>query len=118
MAKELPYGPFRTNLDESIHHVGEIPAAKRKLIDKYLLDVTQTSAQHHIPTRSYGEHIPLSFQQQQVWVHSQMAGDVPIYNEAVTIYRRGPLDVAVLERCLCEILRRHEIWRTTFDTID
>jgi surfactin family lipopeptide synthetase A len=105
-------------LDESIPHVGEIPAAQRKLIDQYVLDVTQTSALHHIPTRPCGEPIPLSFQQQQVWVHSHMAGDVPIYNEALTVYRRGPLDVAVLERCLCEILRRHETWRTTFDTID
>ncbi len=30
----------------------------------------------------------------------------------------APLDVAVLERCLAEIVRRHEIWRTTFDAKD
>ena len=118
MGEELVYGPFRSNSNESVPQVGEIPSAKRKLIDKYLFDVTQSPALQHIPTRPGGEPIPLSFQQQQVWVHSHMAGDVPIYNEAVTVYRRGPLDVAVLERCLCEILRRHEIWRTTFDTID
>ncbi|MGA8306319.1 MAG: condensation domain-containing protein, partial [Candidatus Acidiferrales bacterium] len=118
MGEELVYGPFRSNSNESVPQVGEIPSAKRKLIDKYLFDVTQSPALQHIPTRPSGEPIPLSFQQQQVWVHSHMAGDVPIYNEAVTVYRRGPLDVAVLERCLCEILRRHEIWRTTFDTID
>ncbi len=118
MGEELLHGPFRSNSDESVPQVGEIPSAKRKLIDKYLFDVTQSPALQHIPTRPSEEPIPLSFQQQQVWVHSHMAGDVPIYNEAVTVYRRGPLDVSVLERCLCEILRRHEIWRTTFDTID
>jgi amino acid adenylation domain-containing protein len=46
-----------------------------------------------------------------------MAGDAPIYNEAITIYRHGALDLRVLEHCMVEILRRHEIWRTTFDTI-
>jgi surfactin family lipopeptide synthetase A len=107
------------SVDNSIPVVGELSDVKRKLIDKYLRDVVQTSAdQQHIPPRPPGEPVPLSFSQQQVWVHSQMAGDIPIYNEAMTIYRRGPLDVAVLERCLGEILRRHEIWRTTFDIID
>jgi surfactin family lipopeptide synthetase A len=105
--------------DNSILNVGEISDAKRKLIDEYLRDAVQTSAvQQKIPPRPPEESVPLSFSQQQVWVHSQMAGDIPIYNEAVTIYRRGTLDVAVLERCLAEILRRHEIWRTTFDLVD
>jgi aspartate racemase len=107
------------SVDNSIPDVGELSDAKRKLVDKYILDVFQTSPlQQHIPPRPPGELVPLSSSQQQVWVHSQMAGDIPIYNEAVTIYRRGPLDVAVLERCLGEILRRHEIWRATFDMID
>jgi amino acid adenylation domain-containing protein len=71
-----------------------------------------------IPARPSGQPVPLSFAQQQVWLHSRMAADAPIYNEAITIYRRGPLDLQVFERCMVEILRRHEIWRTTFDTID
>jgi hypothetical protein len=28
----------------------------------------------------------------------------------------GPIDVTLLERCLTEIILRHEIWRTTYDT--
>jgi amino acid adenylation domain-containing protein len=59
--------------------------------------------------------LPLSFSQHQVWLHSQMAGDVPFYNETITVYRHGALDLEVLERCLLEIIRRHEIWRTIFD---
>jgi amino acid adenylation domain-containing protein len=46
-----------------------------------------------------------------------MAGDVPFYNETMTVYRQGPLDLATLERCLVEVIRRHEIWRTTFEVI-
>jgi hypothetical protein len=59
----------------------------------------------------------MSFSQQQVWLHGQIVGEIPLYNQAITIYRRGPLDVRVLERCLLEIVRRHEIWRTTFDRV-
>ena len=36
------------------------------------------------------------------------------YNECVTVRIQGPLDVAVLERSFNEIVRRHELWRTTF----
>ena len=41
-----------------------------------------------------------------------------MYNEVITVYREGPLDVGVLERCLTEIIRRHEAWRSSFDTVD
>src|SRR2546422_7596995 len=98
----------------------QLSEAKRRLLDKYIHgNCTQPSAiPHRIPRRPDGEPVPLSFSQQQVWVHSQMAGDIPIYNEAITIYRRGSVNLGVLEHCLAEIIRRHEIWRTTFDTFD
>src|SRR5690349_17929641 len=100
-------------------NVGLSPS-KHLLLEKYLKKhaARKPEAKPTIPARPAGEPIPLSFAQQQVWLHSQMAGDTPIYNEAITIYRLGPLDLKVFERCMVEIVRRHEIWRTTFDTID
>ena len=93
--------------------------SKHVLLEKYLNKqaARKPEAKSAIPAPPSGEPIPLSFAQQQVWLHSQMAGDTPIYNEAVTIYRLGPLDLKVFERCMVEVLRRHEIWRTTFDTV-
>lgn len=61
---------------------------------------------------------PLSFAQQQIWLHAQLVPEVPIYNEPVTIHRRGRLDVAALERTLTEIIRRHEAWRTVFTLVN
>lgn len=61
---------------------------------------------------------PLSFGQRQVWLHAQLAPDLPLYNEVVTIHKSGPLDVAALERAFNEIVRRHEAWRTTFPLAD
>jgi amino acid adenylation domain-containing protein len=98
----------------------DLSAAKRRLLESYLCAAPRRNGEgvSRIHPRPQGEAVPLSFSQEQVWLHAQMAGDVPFYNEPITIYRRGPLDAAVLERCLLEIIRRHEIWRTTFDVID
>jgi len=61
---------------------------------------------------------PLSLAQEQVWRLDQTAGKLaPLHNESITIYRRGPCDPAILERSLAEIVRRHEIWRTTFEVV-
>lgn len=59
---------------------------------------------------------PLSLAQEQVWRLDQTAGKLtPLHNESITIHRHGPCDPAILERSLTEIIRRHEIWRTTFE---
>jgi amino acid adenylation domain-containing protein len=71
-----------------------------------------------IGRRPPGSLIPLSHEQQQIWLHSQLASDLPLYNELLTVRRTGLLDVPTLERSLSEIIRRHEAWRTTFDTVD
>ncbi|MGA8431127.1 MAG: amino acid adenylation domain-containing protein [Candidatus Sulfotelmatobacter sp.] len=89
-------------------------ASRAGELEKYLKD---RAPQQHISRRSGPGAAPLSFSQQQIWLHSQIAPGVPVYNEPVTIYRDGPLDMAVLQKCFAEILRRHEAWRTTFDVI-
>jgi len=61
---------------------------------------------------------PLSSAQQQIWLHAHLAPDLPLYNEPLTVRRRGPLDVTALEAALTEIVRRHEAWRTTFTTVN
>jgi surfactin family lipopeptide synthetase A len=67
-----------------------------------------------IPHLAEGNVAPLSFAQEQIWLHAQLVPGIPIYNEPVTIHRHGPLDVQALERALTEIVRRHESWRTGF----
>ncbi len=93
--------------------------AKRKLLEKYLRgEVGAPAETQRIGPRPAGERIPLSHAQEQVWVHAQMAPEVPLYNEPVTIHYSGPLDVGALERSFNEILRRHEAWRTCFGVVD
>src|SRR2546425_59050 len=94
--------------------------AKRSLLHKYLQGDFRRSPTEKgaIGPRPPGSAIPLSFGQQQLWLHAQLAPGMPVYNEAVTVHRKGPLDVPALERGFNEIIRRHEAWRTTFTVAD
>src|SRR5438552_13846307 len=89
--------------------------ARRALLQRYLRGgAARTEAKATIPTRKESGPVPLSYSQQQIWLHSQLAGAYLIYNEPITIHRHGELNVSALERSFAEIVRRHEAWRTTF----
>ncbi|MEN8220852.1 MAG: condensation domain-containing protein [Pseudomonadota bacterium] len=57
--------------------------------------------------------LPLSFAQERLWLLHQLEPDSPIYNKSIIQRLKGPLNVAALEQSLNEILRRHEVLRTT-----
>jgi amino acid adenylation domain-containing protein len=62
--------------------------------------------------------LPLSFAQQRLWFIDQLEPGSPLYNVPVALGVEGPLDAAVLARCLGEIERRHEALRTVFAVRD
>ena len=58
--------------------------------------------------------LPLSFAQQRLWFLDQLVPESPLYNVPAPLRLEGTLDMAVLERGLTELVRRHEVLRTTF----
>ncbi len=62
--------------------------------------------------------LPLSFGQQQLWFLCQLASDIPFYNEPITIRLPGAVNITALERSINEIIKRHEILRTTFAVVN
>ncbi|HEX2094786.1 MAG TPA: amino acid adenylation domain-containing protein, partial [Longimicrobiaceae bacterium] len=62
--------------------------------------------------------LPLSLAQQRLWFLDQMEPGSPLYTIATSLPLHGPLDPALLERALSEIVRRHEALRTTFALSD
>jgi amino acid adenylation domain-containing protein len=97
----------------------EYSEAKQKLLEKYLRgELGVRPGTRQIPRRKPGERVPLSHAQEQVWLHSQLAPDLPLYNEPVTIHYSGTLNVKALEQSFNEILRRHEAWRTAVKVVD
>jgi amino acid adenylation domain-containing protein len=67
---------------------------------------------------SRDKKLPLSFAQQRLWFLHQLEPDNPVYNIPIAVRLRGVLDVDALERALGEILRRHEIMRTSYAAVD
>jgi amino acid adenylation domain-containing protein len=61
-----------------------------------------------------GRSTPLSFAQQRLWFLDKLEPNSAAYNLPSALRVEGPLDVAALERSLDEIIRRHEVLRTTF----
>ncbi|HEX2269377.1 MAG TPA: amino acid adenylation domain-containing protein [Pyrinomonadaceae bacterium] len=61
---------------------------------------------------------PLSFAQQRLWFLHQMEPSNAAYNMPLAFRLSGRLEVEALQWALDEIVRRHEILRTTFDVVD
>ncbi|HYH82190.1 MAG TPA: amino acid adenylation domain-containing protein, partial [Longimicrobium sp.] len=58
--------------------------------------------------------VPASFAQARIWFADRLEPGLAAYNITQAVRLDGPLDAAVLERALREIVRRHEALRTTF----
>ena len=63
-------------------------------------------------------YLPLSFAQQRLWFLDRLQPGDSLYNMTTAVRLRGALDCAALERAFNEIVRRHEVLRSTFRLID
>jgi amino acid adenylation domain-containing protein len=57
--------------------------------------------------------VPLSSEQEQIWLHIMFPGGLHLYNETTALRHCGELNVAALEASLFDLRQRHEILRTT-----
>src|SRR5205085_4325833 len=98
----------------------QLSATKRAMLQKYLrADRPQAGTRPRtITRRPPGSRVPLSFEQEQLWRAAQLAPGAPIDAEFITVSMTGPLDVDALERSFGEIIKRHDIVRTTFPAVD
>jgi len=94
---------------------GDLSPERRAILIQTLRDRSvRRAAAESIPRRPAGRPAPLSFAQERLWFLDRLGPATPIYNMARALRLRGQLDVGALERGLNEIVRRHEILRTTF----
>ncbi len=67
-----------------------------------------------IRKQTHDQPHPLSFAQERLWFLDRLESLSSAYNVPAAVRIGGNLDNAVLTACLMEIVRRHEVLRTTF----
>jgi amino acid adenylation domain-containing protein len=63
-------------------------------------------------------HFRLSFAQERLWFLDRLQPGLSVYNLATAMALGGGIDAGVVERCINEIVRRHEALRTTFRVVE
>src|SRR6185312_5352620 len=93
---------------------------QRALLEKQLQAKRQKSlaALQPITRRRQGDSCPLSLEQEHLWFLDQLEPNSFAYNLSSSYRLVGALNLAALEQCFNEVIRRHEALRTTFVSTD
>src|SRR5215207_6186860 len=100
--------------------IAGLSSAKLELLAQRLREKRDSSVQQPtIPRRPESDApLPLSFAQQRLWFLDQLVPNSPAYNVPTSVRLSGPLNPDVLQQTFTELLRRHEILRTSFPMRD
>ncbi|MGZ4033101.1 MAG: condensation domain-containing protein, partial [Tumebacillaceae bacterium] len=109
----------RFEINISLVHFFEAPtvAEQATIIEKLQNGEFDKSVQTISPYPRDG-HLYPSFAQERVWFVQQLNPGSMSYNVQATIRFSGPLDPVIWERSLNEVVERHEIFRSSFPTVD
>jgi surfactin family lipopeptide synthetase A len=94
--------------DITLRRISALSPAKRLLLEM------KRGKKGEIPRITRHEYVPLSFAQERLWILDQLEPRSSAYNTCTAFRLEGPLDVSRLRRSLDELVRRHEVLRTTF----
>jgi len=70
------------------------------------------------PIKGDIEQLPLSWAQERLWFLDQLEGSIATYNIPLSVRMTGNLDLNALQQALSEIVRRHSVLRTSFQTVN
>ncbi len=99
--------------------VGALSPEKLALLVLRLQRRGKTRAANRLMRRSPGAGLlPLSFAQERLWFVDQLQPGSPAYNISSALPFTGPLNTKALARSLSELVRRHEVLRTTFAVVN
>ena len=103
----------RSQINERI---AALSSAKRATLQQKLRENRESSTlgPSSIVRRSVNGPAPLSFAQERFWFLSLLDPDSRAYHLIKAYRLTGRLNIAALERSIGEIVRRHEVLRTTF----
>jgi amino acid adenylation domain-containing protein len=108
----------RHEAEQVSDRLAALSPARRDLLDRLLAGKAPPGGPAAIPRRPAGDRAPLSFAQERLWFLDQLTPGSPQYNIHSGVRLSTPVNEAVLERTFNEIVRRHEVLRTTFPQAD
>src|SRR5919202_5230211 len=114
-------------MNDRATRIANLSPEQRRLLELMLQERAQAHADESridesipaLPRHSEGGEpaiFPLTSSQRLLWFTAQRHPDLAAPLGTLTLRLRGLLDVAALQASLCEICRRHEALRTTFQT--
>ena len=103
------------NADISLRSMFETPTVRELAERVETLRAPAGKQGQAIPRLPRTGPLPLSFAQQRLWFLNQLEPNNPLYNVPIAIGATGQLNFHALVRALNEIVRRHEVLRTTFE---
>ncbi len=119
--KKTEAAPCATAHDSVNNVLGSLSPERRALLARLLKKKDANLFQKQLISRrseSQRETAPLSYAQQRLWFLTQLDPSNPSYNIHTTLRMKGDVDVDALTHSFNEIVRRHEILRTTFKAVD
>ncbi len=102
------------SLELPIRALFEEPTLSRLASRLQLPDEASAGEPPPLVALPHGASLPASFAQERLWFLDQLVPGSSVYNILLAQELSGRLDVAALTAALTEILRRHEVLRTTY----
>ncbi len=87
-------------------------------LEQLIQNSTQQQTPPIEPIPRNGELLPLSWAQERIWFIDQLEGESATYNVPKALRITGNLNYDALTSAMTEIVRRHEVLRTRFESID
>jgi len=115
---------FVSRVDKIYHRENLLTKTLSNPSIRKLAEVLDDSAGHEpktqggIQIRERPELIPLTFQMEQIWFLQNLVNKNMAYNAQCIIDFHGDLKVDIFERALSQVIKRHEIFRTTFPEVN
>jgi amino acid adenylation domain-containing protein len=93
-----------------------LPVEKRKALQSLL--ESKSAAAKSIPRRDPAAHIPLTYNQERLWIIDQFLTGAAPYNQTNFIRLPFEVNVEIFRRAVNEIVQRHEILRSVIRSVD
>ncbi|MEG4838962.1 amino acid adenylation domain-containing protein [Microcoleus sp. B9-D4] len=106
-------------MSDLIERIATLSPQKRELLLQRLNQKKESvSLERILPQSRESNTFPLSFAQQRLWFFEQLTPGNFTYHILAGVRLTGTLDARSLDRSLNELVKRHEVLRTAFKTIN